>query len=104
MPCLDLCLLVLKVVRSGKCSGKCSALVSSGPLLRQGSLPSQLVWKAVQACLLEVKVEATNFVGYLTLSWPVQVRKVDPVNVSGSYVTREAEGDLQGGSKETGTS
>ena len=53
---------------------------------------------------MEVKVEATNFVGYLTLSWPVQVRKVDPVNVSGSCVTREAEGDVQGGSREAGTS
>ena len=52
----------------------------------------------------EVKVEATNFVGYLTLSWLVQVSKVDPVNVSGSCVTREAEGDLQGGSREAGTS
>ena len=28
----------------------------------------------------------------------------DPVNVSGSCVTREAEGDVQGGSREAGTS
>ena len=82
----------------------CSVLSLVLKWTRSGKLTQSTCLESGASISLEVKVEATNSVGYLTLSWPVQVSKVDPVTVSGSCVTSEAEGDLQGGSREAGTS